>query len=277
MQRAISTHFQVNHRLTTSLLDKIQHAGFPLVEIFCGRQHLDYTNAAQVTELGHWFRDSELQLWSLHSPMYTDEVWGRSGPGSVISICERDKVRRIAAVDEIKRAIDIAEYVPFRYLVQHFGVADEEFDPRKIDAAFSSLDELTVFAKQRGVEVLLENIPNGFSTAERLLWFLGETHLHLGLCFDVGHANMGEGVAAEYALLADRIRSTHVHDNNGKDDQHLVPLVDAGGTVDWCQALPLLRSGADRYPLLLELKDAPGKKHPLDDALRSFERLESIQ
>ena len=44
------------------------------------------------------------------------------------------------------------------------GVSGEEFDERKVDAAFTSLEELTVFARQRGVEILLENIPNGFSS-----------------------------------------------------------------------------------------------------------------
>ena len=33
-----------------------------------------------------------------------------------------------------------------------------------MDAAFSALEELIVFARQRGVEILLENIPNGFSS-----------------------------------------------------------------------------------------------------------------
>lgn len=277
MQRAISTHFHVNHRLTTALLDRIRHAGFSKVEIFCGRQHVDYHNKAQVTELGHWFRDAELELWSLHAPMYSDEVWGRSGPGAVVSICEREKVRRIAAVDEIKRAIEIADYVPCRYVVQHFGVAYEEFDARKIDAAFSSLDELSVFARQRGVEILLENIPNGFSTAERLTWFLAETHLNLGFCFDTGHANMTGSIAAEFELMKDRIRSTHLHDNDGAEDSHLAPLVDEGGSIDWAETMELLRSRDGQYPLLLELKDAPGKKAPLGDALCSFERLESIR
>ena len=34
-------------------------------------------------------------------------------------------------------------------------------------------------------------------------------------------------------MMKDRIRSTHVHDNNGKDDKHLFPLLAEGGTVDW--------------------------------------------
>ena len=95
MQHVLSTHLFVNHRLTVAQLDKVQHAGIDAVEIFCARQHLDYRDGAQITELGHWFRDSGLKLHSLHAPMYTDEMWGRSGPQSVISITEPVKGKRI--------------------------------------------------------------------------------------------------------------------------------------------------------------------------------------
>ena len=165
MKHALSTHVFVNHRLTTATLARIEQAGVPEVEIFCARQHLDYRNKAQVAELGHWFRDSDLRLHSLHSPMHTDDIWGRSGPHAVITITELVKSKRLPMVDEIKRAIEIAEIIPFRYLVQHMGVAGEEFDMYKFDAAFTALEELRVFARQFGVEILLENIPNDLSSA----------------------------------------------------------------------------------------------------------------
>ena len=84
MIRALSTHILVNQRLNTVWLDRIWDAGIPLVEIFCAKQHLDYRNKLQVAELGYWFRDSQLKLQSLHSPMYSDDVWGRSGPNAVL-------------------------------------------------------------------------------------------------------------------------------------------------------------------------------------------------
>src|SRR6478736_5593409 len=168
MQHALSTHLFVNHRLTTVWLDRVWDAGIPLVEIFCARQHLDYRNKAQINELGHWFRDSELKVHSLHSPMFNDEFWGRSGPQAVVTITERVKSKRIEMVEEIKRALEVAESFPFRYLIQHLGVSGEEFDEYKVDAAFSSLEEITLFAKQRGVEVLLENTPNELSSPEKL-------------------------------------------------------------------------------------------------------------
>ena len=257
------------------MLSKIEQAGIPAVEIFCARQHLDYNNKAQVTELAHWFRDSKMKMHSLHSPMFTDEIWGRSGPHSIITITEAVKAQRLKMVDEIKRALEIAEVIPFRYLIQHIGVGGEEFDMRKFDAAFSALEELSLFSRQRGVEILLENIPNELSSAERLLQFVEITHLGLNFVFDTGHANMNEGVEAAFDLMKDRIRSTHIHDNNGTDDIHLFPFISEGGTVDWANTMRLFRSRANQFPLLLELKEKPEITNPLDSVKEIFERLEA--
>lgn len=276
MRQVLSTHLFVNHRLTTAALDRIGSAGIPAVEIFCARQHLDWRNSAQVAELAHFFSDSELRLWSLHSPMYTDEIWGRSGPHSVIDITEAVKARRITQVDEIKRALEVAETIPVRYLIQHIGTGGAEFDERRMDAAFTSLEELKSFARQRGVEILLENIPNGFSTAAALNRFNDQTHLDLNYCFDIGHANLAGNIETEYAAMKTRIRSTHLHDNDGKEDKHLFPFVHDAGTIDWRVALRLLLSRREQYPLLLELKEDPEKEHPLDDVRNIFDQFRTI-
>jgi len=276
MNHVLSTHLFVNHRLTTVWLEKIWQAGIPAVEIFCARQHLDYRDKAQINELGHWFRDSELKLNSLHAPMYTDNIWGRSGPHAVISITERVKARRLEMVDEIKRALDIAEVVPFRYLIQHIGVSGEEYSDAAVEAAFSALEDLSLFARHRGVELLLENTSNALASAERLNHFLELTHLRLNFCFDVGHANMNEGVETAFRLMEDRMRSTHIHDNNGAADQHLFPLGTDGGTIDWKKTMDLLRTRPEQYPLILELKELPDLQNPIETARDLFEKLESL-
>jgi sugar phosphate isomerase/epimerase len=274
MQKLLSTHLFVGQRLTTAGLERIRNAGFDGIEIYCARQHVDYQDSAQIAELGHWFRDSPLKMHSLHSPVYNDDVSGVSGPHAVLDITEGQKANRIAIVDEIKRAIEIAERVPFRYLIQHLGVVNQDFDERRIDAAFSSLDEIRVFADQRGVEVLLENIPNALSSAEKLNDFLAATHLNLNYCFDIGHAHMMKGVAAEFELMKDRIRSTHIHDNDGQTDSHLFP---GQGTIDWKHAMGLLRSREDQYPLLLELKAVAAVEHPAEDAKRTADDLDKFE
>jgi hypothetical protein len=276
MQHVLSSHLFVQHRLTSVWLDRIWDAEIPLVELYCARQHLDYRNKAQINELGYWFRDSPLKVHALHSPMFTDEVWGRSGPDAVITITERVRSKRLPMVDEIKRALEIAETFPFRYFVQHMGMTGEEFDQFKVDAAFSALEALMLFAGQRGVEILLENTPNELSSAERLLSFLELTHLNLKVCFDTGHAHMNEGVETAYRLLKPHIRSTHIHDNNGTEDSHLFPLDNEGGTIDWPAAMELLRSAPGQYPLVLELSEVATMEHPIRVAKSIFERLEGL-
>ena len=276
MERALSTHVIVGHRLNTVWLERIRDAGFPLVEIFCARQHFDYRNKEQVHELACWFADSELKLHSLHSPMYSDDVWGRTGPGAVVSITEPSKPRRLESVDEIKRALEVAEKIPCRYLIQHVGVGGEEYSDAAVEAAFRALEEISLFARHRGVEVLLENIPNGLSSAERLDYFLNTTHLDLGVCLDTGHAHMKEGVAAAFGILGPRIRSTHIHDNNGVDDVHLYPLLAPGGSIGWPAVMNLLRSRPGQYPLLLELRESPGLPQALESAREVAERLENL-
>jgi sugar phosphate isomerase/epimerase len=270
MQLVLSSHLFVRHRLTTVWLERVWDAGFEAVEIFCARQHLDYRDKAQINELGHWFRDSQLKLHSIHGPMYTDNVWGRSGPQSVIDITEPTKGKRITIVDEVKRALEIAEVVPFRYMVQHIGVSGQEFDQRRMDAAFSSLEELKVFAGQRGVELLIENTPNELSTAERLNLFLNETHLNLNYCFDIGHAHMASGVEDQFEMMKNRIRSTHLHDNDGSSDAHLFP---GKGTIDWGKAMEVLGSRRNQYPLLLELREPEGIEQPIEEAKRAMDDL----
>jgi sugar phosphate isomerase/epimerase len=153
-------------------------------------------------------------------------------------------------MDEIKRAIEVAERLPFRYLVLHLGVPDEAYDLRKFDAAFTSLEHLSIFAKERGAEILLENIPSELSTPERILTFLQYTRLDLKICFDTGHAHMTGGVQSAFRALQERIAAIHVHDNHGDEDEHLLPFE---GEIDWAQTIGDLRSADVQFPLLFEL------------------------
>ena len=148
---------------------------------------------------------------------------------------------------------------------------------RKLDAAFSALEELTLFARQRGVEILLENIPNGLSSAERLMQFVELTHLQLNFVFDTGHANMNEGVEAAFNLMKERIRSTHLHDNDGTRRRAPVPIrCRAAEPSTGSDTMRLLRSRPDQYPLLLELKERPEMTHPLETVRQVFDRLEEL-
>jgi len=76
--------------------------------------------------------------------------------------------------------------------------------------------------------------------------------------------------------MKDRIRSTHLHDNDGANDEHLFPFLAAGGSIDWKETMELLRSRSDQYPLLLELREKQDTPNPLEGVGRIFEKLESL-
>jgi len=229
MEFALSTYMFVNERLSSHILDQILGAGFREIEIFAARQHFDYHDVNHVRDVAQWFTDHGVALRSLHAPLYNDMDWGRLG-GSPISVAHLARRLRIQSMDEIKRALDVADQLPFRYLVQHMGMPQEEYDLSKFDAALTSLEHLKIYAKERGVQVLLENIPNELSTPARLVDFLEYTRLDLKICFDTGHAHMTEGVRPAFATLKERVISTHVHDNRREKDEHLMPF---DGEIDW--------------------------------------------
>src|SRR5436190_17495531 len=224
MLRAISTYVYVKERLHPGLLDGLVRGGAQAVEIFAARQHVDYANRRQhVREIADWFRTSGIPLHSVHSPMFADYEMGRTG-ASPVNVASTDRAQRVAAMDEIKRALEIAEQIPFRFLVQHLGTSGESFNDRKFEAAMTSVEHLRAFAKPLGVRILLENIPNELSAPDRLVEFIRTSHMEdVGVCFDVGHAHLMGGVVQDFEILKRHICSTHIHDNAKDKDTHLWP------------------------------------------------------
>ena len=120
MLRVVSTHLFLNQRLHSGLLELASRSGAQAVEIFAARQHFDYTSREHLTELAAWFRANPLDPFSMHAPIHPDRDMGRAGsPG--INVLHPEKARRIDAMDEIKRALEAADLIPFRNLVLHLG------------------------------------------------------------------------------------------------------------------------------------------------------------
>ena len=272
MLKAISTYVYVKERLHPGLLDGLVKGGAQAIEIFAARQHLDYANRKQhVREIADWFRASGVPLNSVHAPLYADYEWGRAGAPPV-NIASTDRATRIEAMDEIKRALEIAEQIPFRFLVQHMGVGGESFDDSKFEAAMTSIEHLRAFAKPLGVRILLENIPNEICTPEKLVEFIHTSHFEdIGVCFDFGHAHIMSDVPQAFGTVKKYVQSTHVHDNAKDRDSHLWP---GSGSIDWKQAMELLRSAPNTPPLLLEIEENE-KINPAEEMGKVFKKLET--
>lgn len=238
MLRAISTHVFLRQYLHPGLLDALVRGGAEGIELFAARQHLDYTNRAQLREIGDWFQQNPVRAWSMHAPLFPSEEMGLGGaPG--INLVHAEKSRRIDAMDETKRALESAELVPFHYLVLHLGDHDDLWDQYTLEHAITAVEHLRAFAAPLGVRLLLENLENDVAQPGHLAEVLSAGRFHdVGICLDVGHAHLCGGIHAAIEALGPHIRSAHLHDNAGDHDSHLWP---GDGSIAWPETLRALQ------------------------------------
>ena len=258
MLRVLSTHLFLNHRLHPGLLELADRSGAQAVEIFAARQHFDYTSREEVAELAEWFRSNPLQPFSMHAPLYADREMGRAG-GLGVNVLHPDKAHRIDAMDEVKRALEAAEHIPFRNLVVHLGERDDAWSQRTIEFALTALEHLGAFARPLGVRLLVENLLSEATTPEHLVQILEMGHLtNVGVCLDLGHAHITVGTVEAIATLGERIASVHVHDNQGLKDEHLWP---GDGTIDWPATVKGLKALASPPATVLEINYSLAETH----------------
>jgi len=223
MLRVLSTHLFLNQRLHPGLLELAARSGAQGVEIFAARQHFDYASREHVVELASWFRSNTLKPFSLHAPLFPDREMGRAGAPAV-NVLHPEKARRIDAMDEIKRALEAAELIPFSNMILHLGERDDGWSQRSVEYAITALEHLGAFANPLGVKLLVENLTSEPTSPERLLTILELGHqTGVGICLDLGHAHMTVGVADAIATVASRTATVHVHDNHAVKDEHLWP------------------------------------------------------
>ena len=315
MQPGLSTHVFFQHRLHPGLLDALAAAGAHTSEVFAARHHFDYTDAPAVRELAAWFRSNDVRA-VLHQPIYISEggrdfssadaaQWSRHVAPN-LDLIAAEKSRRIAAMDEVKRALEAAEQVPFTAIVLDLGLRDAPWDEPAIEHSLTAIEHLKAFAAPLGVRLLLQNLQNEVATPDHLLTILKTGHFDsVGVCLDVGHLHLAQdfstaseagapsmaassGVPSERSLLAGvgspwvgsaiellgpRIAQVHLHDNHGAfahssemKDEHLWP---GSGTIDWPAVTSALATLPAATPGILEV--AGDRDEPAESVTRKAE------
>jgi sugar phosphate isomerase/epimerase len=206
--------------------------GFEAVEVFATRTHFDYHDPAAVGRWpAGWTTAADAAL--VHAPV-TAEVRERAC-GARRSRRHRRRGRRRRADRRGRGALWTWRVLPYRYLVVHLGVPEQGPTPARQQpsgvrrVASRKLQEMA--AAVVGVTVAVEVIPNGLSTPDGWCAHRGRARparrRHLPRC----RARSPEGdVVDAIETCSGHIVTTHLHDNRGRRDDHLVP---GAARIDW--------------------------------------------
>jgi sugar phosphate isomerase/epimerase len=278
MRFAVSTHLYCDRPLGREHLLELAEFGFDQVELFATLGHFDYHDEAAISALAGWLRDARIELHSVHAPIVEHIAGNRWGPALSTAAAAPDA--RARAVHEAVAAARIARLVPFRHLVLHLGVPDAlgpDAGSNTRDAAERSLEEVAAAAAPLGVQVAVELIPNRLSTADGLVRLL-EEDLELpppgaGICLDTGHGFLAGDLADAIELVSGELVATHVHDNRGRNDDHLVPF---DGNIDWPTALMSFRKVGYEGNLTFEVANTSTPRQVLERLVAARRRFEEI-
>jgi sugar phosphate isomerase/epimerase len=138
--------------------------------------------------------------------------------------------------------------------VVHPGGLSEPVDTTsRIETLIRSLSASSRDAADADVTLCVENMPPGVfpgSEMTDLASIVREVdHPNVGLAIDTGHAHLVHSAPAETLAAGAWLRTTHVHDNHGKQDVHLPP---GHGTIDWTAWVEALDQIGYEGPVMLE-------------------------
>ena len=222
--------------------------GFNLIEIAARPGHFDWRDAVAIRDVRTFISAAGLEIASL-SVSLIDASAGLAAAadlGSPLLIARADGCRAHAAGPRAM-AMNTGE---FRRTV-------ETLAEQAVASGVSAAVELPLSVEPEQMVDLLESLEGA----------------PVGVCLDVGHAQLTSGAPEAIEILSGFIVTTHLNDNTGREDQHRPPYA---GSVDWPAALMAFWKTGYTGPAVFELTADPDVMTTLSRAVSARTRLQAI-
>lgn len=209
-------------------LRRIAEAGFTHIH-WCHQWNTDFLYSKyEVEAINRWMKEYGLAVLNIHASRGQEKDWGSPR-----------EYARLSGVELVQNRIQMAADLHSDVVILHIPPppeGDGSPDGKFASQLFRSMDVLTEFGHARGVRIALENMADdGYVLIDALLSRYGADVL--GFCYDSGHANMGPDGLGELERHKERLIAVHLHDNDGKNDQHKIPFT---GTIDWMRLMQII-------------------------------------
>jgi sugar phosphate isomerase/epimerase len=205
-----------------------------------------------------------LQFTQMHGPIFN-------------KFGDEEKTKWFMAMSH--RALEAASLLGCSWVVLELEPLPGAFDNQHLqqlkERNIAWIAELLPTAERCGVGIAIENnadVPDrerkrrrayGSTPAELIDLVDTFNHPLLGICWDTGHAHIQRlEQAAALKAIGKRLKATHIQDNNGEQDQHLLPF---HGTIDWQSVVTALREIGYEGDFVYEVHNFV---RPLPDRLR---------
>ena len=245
-------------------LKAIADAGFRIISIGADREHSRYHTPEGKRNLLELLSTFGLSIHNIHAPIEHEPHI--SSPDEEIS------TTGVAGIIEV---ISTCIHFNCDTIVLHLSHAppDSEFKERFGNVRRSFAQILTA-AEDAGVRIACENVfsKNGNDILRAILDEF--VHPLVGLCYDSSHANLMDDPLEFLHNYGDRLFVTHISDNRGKEDDHLLPGM---GIIDWPRIMREIGNTDFKGPLMLEVERSSSgymKKTPVEFTTEAYSKSE---
>ena len=186
-------------------------------------------------------------------------------------------------MEKMKKGIKITALLGVKYFVIHpimpFGCDNIPLETYSdnFNMNIEYYTELTKYAESENVIICYENMPfNGYpiSKCSEILSVVKTIDSdNFKICLDTGHAMVMPDNSLEDSVkeLSSLIKVLHVHDNDGKGDQHKFPGL---GVIHWQAFIDALKE--INYDGVFSLETLPDKNLPEEEYLVELQKLYNI-
>jgi sugar phosphate isomerase/epimerase len=222
MKRSLSTQAFLKLRISEEVFKVISELGFRRCELWAMQNHLDYKEKKLIKNLKAWSEKYSVSCETAHLPL-----WAQDKSGNTFKVSLGSKELSQKSKDEFLFCIDNLYSIGVQTFVLHVG--------EDLDTFYENFYDVY---RKTDCRFAIENDPMGFPLSQdvvKIVDFLrrelkdGESRV--GACLDIGHANIWEKPPENVIKnLSHRIIATHISDNDGTADTHLIPKK---GNMDW--------------------------------------------
>ena len=250
MHISLSTHLFAFHPLDDGILSLFPQYGFSLTELWAMPPHFPYRDIGAADAIAENLARNGVRVASLHTPLYPDVRTYKKDRW--YSLCSTDEAHRVESFEATASAARWLSRNGGGTAVVHTGFPPDQWYPHRWGAFLSSLNEL-VDCVPDNVRFAVENTPVDSGQVDVILDIVDRyPEKRVGVCLDLGHANIQENSLNSVRAAGRRLIHVHASDNHAEHDDHLIP---GKGSIPWERVVPALREVGFSGPFTVELRD----------------------